>query len=147
MSADIQNAYLTAPPLEHHWTRAGPEFGPEFEGRPCKIVRALYGMRSSGKAFHDYLSMHLRQLGFKSSRADPDVWMRPGVKSNGDTHWQYVITYVDDLCVAMENPSDFMHLLGKRLTLKPGSVHEPDIYLGANIGKYYIEGSGEPEKV
>jgi hypothetical protein len=73
LSADIQNAYLSAPTKERLWTKVGPEFGPEYEGRPCKIVRALYGLSSSGKAFHDYLSMHLRQLGFKSSCADPDV--------------------------------------------------------------------------
>lgn len=146
MAADIQNAYLSAPAMEHHWTRAGPEFGAEFIGRPCKIVKALYGLRSSGKAFHDYLSMHIKQLGFQPSRADPDVWMKPGVKSNGDTYWQYVITYVDDICCAMENPKEFMDLLGKRLTLKEGSVKEPDIYLGADIKKYYIEGSDDPSK-
>lgn len=146
LSADIQNAYLSAPAMEKHWTRAGPEFGTELVGRPCKIVRALYGLKSSGKAFHDYLSMHLRQLGFKSSRADPDVWMKPGTKANGFEYWQYVITYVDDICCAMENPSEFMTLLGKRLTLKPGSVKEPDIYLGADVKKYYIEGSEDPEK-
>jgi hypothetical protein len=32
MAADIQNAYLSAPAMEHHWTRAGPEFGDTFVG-------------------------------------------------------------------------------------------------------------------
>lgn len=90
--------------------------------------------------------MHLRELGFKSSRADPDVWMKPGTKSNGFEYWQYVITYVDDICCAMEDPGEFMRLLGKRLTLKPGSVKEPDMYLGADVKKYYIEGSEDPAK-
>ena len=146
LSADIQNAYLSAPMKERLWTKAGPEFGPEYEGRPCKIVRALYGLRSSGKAFHDYLSMHLRQLGFKSSRADPDVWMRPGLKASGEVYWQYVISYVDDICGAMEKPEEFMKALGERVTLKEGSVKEPDLYLGADVKKYYIEGSDDPEK-
>lgn len=146
LSADIQNAYLTAPAMEHHWTRAGPEFGQEFVGRPCKIVKALYGLRSSGKAFHDYLSMHLKQLGYTSSRADPDVWMRPGVKANGDQYWKYVITYVDDICCAMEHPKEFMDKIGARLTLKEGSVKEPDFYLGADIKKYYIDGAEDAGK-
>lgn len=146
MSADIQNAYLTAPAMEHHWTRAGPEFGEEYLGRPCKIVRALYGLRSSGKAFHDYLSMHLKQLGFTPSRADPDVWMQPGVKKNGDLYWKYVITYVDDICCAMEDPNEFMKMLGQRLTLKEGSVKEPDMYLGADVKKFYIEGAEDAGK-
>ena len=32
MAADIQNAYLSAKPMEHHWTRAGDKFGPELKG-------------------------------------------------------------------------------------------------------------------
>ena len=30
--------------------------------------------------------------------------------------------------------------------LKPSSVKEPDLYLGAKISKHYIDGSSEPEK-
>ena len=30
-------------------------------------------------------------------------------------------------------------------TLKPGSVKEPDLYLGAQIQKFYIDGSDEPK--
>jgi hypothetical protein len=67
LSADIQNAYLSAPTKETLWTHAEPKFGPDYEGQPCKIVRALYGFWGSGKAFHNHLAEQLRQLGFKSS--------------------------------------------------------------------------------
>jgi hypothetical protein len=72
--------------------------------------------------------------------------MRPGVKKNGDLYWQYVISYVDDICCAMETPKVFMVALGKRLVLKEGSVKEPNMYLGADVRKYYIEGSDDPAK-
>ena len=47
----------------------------------------------------------------------------------------------------METPQELMDLIGKRLRLEPSLLHEPDIYLGANIGKSYIKGFGEYEKV
>ena len=72
LSADIQNAYLSAPVKEKLYTIAGKEFGPMMAGRPVLIVRALYGLRSSGKSFRDYLAMHLREMDFVGSRVDPD---------------------------------------------------------------------------
>ena len=40
LSADIQNAYLSAPVKEKLYTIAGKEFGPMMEGQPVLIVRA-----------------------------------------------------------------------------------------------------------
>ena len=54
-----------------------------------------------------------------------------------------VICYVNNVAVAMGNPSNFMEELSKRFTLKAGSVKEPDLYLGAkNVSKWYIGGVG-----
>jgi hypothetical protein len=36
--------------------------------------------------------------------------------------------------------------MASRYTLKPGSVEEPTIYLGAQICKFYIDGADNPEK-
>ena len=44
--ADAQNAHLNAQPKEHYWIRCGPEFG-HNQGKRAKIVRALYGLKSS----------------------------------------------------------------------------------------------------
>jgi len=51
----IQNAYLTAKCEENIFTTCGPEFGPDPKGRRAIIVRALYGLRTSGKAFMNHL--------------------------------------------------------------------------------------------
>ena len=40
------------------------------------------------------LSDKLRLIGFKQSRADPDLWMR-----DADTHYEYIAVYSDDLLV------------------------------------------------
>jgi hypothetical protein len=147
LSADIQNAYLNAPMREKLYTIAGKEFGPKFEGRPVLIVRALYGLRSSGKAFRDYLATNLREMGYVSSKADPDLWMRPDTKTDGTEYYNYVICYVDDVAVTMEDPKEFMDALSKRFTLKVGSVQEPELYLGADVKKWYIADSDNPGKV
>ena len=44
-------------------------------GKPFKIVKALYGLKSSGAAFREHLAQVLDDIGFHSTAADPDVWM------------------------------------------------------------------------
>ena len=73
--ADVENAYLNAPCREKYWTVAGPEFGID-EGKIFIICRALYGLKSSGAAYRSHLAKSLDEIGFKSSIADPDVWLR-----------------------------------------------------------------------
>jgi Reverse transcriptase (RNA-dependent DNA polymerase) len=75
-ACDIQNAFLTAPCREKLYTVAGPEFGSD-EGKVMIIVRALYGLKSAGATFRAFLGEHSYNLGFRSSKADPDVWLRP----------------------------------------------------------------------
>ncbi|KAI2492430.1 Reverse transcriptase (RNA-dependent DNA polymerase) [Fragilaria crotonensis] len=84
LSCDIQNAYLAAPNKEKVWTKFTDQLGPEYNGKRAIIAKALYGLRSSGRSFRDYLAKNLRELGFASSKADPDLWMKAAVKPNGD---------------------------------------------------------------
>ena len=79
--------------------------------------------------------------------ADPDVYMRPAVKSNGTKYYEYVLIYVDDALVISEKPQLIMDYLSKKYKLKEGSVKEPDIYLGAEIRKFYVKRSNQPDKV
>ena len=41
------NAYLNAPFKEKIWFVADKECGPDLKGKPCKLIRALYGIKSS----------------------------------------------------------------------------------------------------
>jgi hypothetical protein len=58
MSCDVSNAYLNAPCREKIWFVAGPEFGSR-QGQVVKIVRALYGLKSSGAAWRALLQQTL----------------------------------------------------------------------------------------
>jgi len=77
LSCDIGNAYINAPCREKIWCVAGPEFGPEDEGSVLIIERALYGLKPSDAAWRAMLAQTMRDLGYKSCLADPDVWIRP----------------------------------------------------------------------
>ena len=59
-------------------------------------MKALYGLKSSGGAFRAFLVETLDNMGYKSSHADPDVWLRPAVKPDGEKHYEYILCYVDD---------------------------------------------------
>ena len=143
---DIQNAYLNAPTNEKVYIICGLEFGSNKD-RPAQIVKALYGLKSSGARFRDHLAASLRDLGFKSCKADADVWMRKNTKPDGFKYWEYCLCYVDDVLVVSHSPKTVMDLLSKKYTLKEGSVKPPDLYLGARISKHYIPGSDDPGKV
>jgi hypothetical protein len=50
----------------------------------------------------------LRDGGYESCRADPDVWMKPGTKIGRSKYWSYVLCYVDDILVIDKNPMKTM---------------------------------------
>jgi hypothetical protein len=89
----------------------------------------------------------LRDANYVACKADPDVWMQPETKPDGFKYWSYILVYTDDLLVIHENPQSVMDFLASRYTLKEGSVMEPEVYLGAQVKKWYISGSDDPEKV
>ena len=132
LGCDIQNAYLTAPCREKIWCIAGPEFGSEA-GTPMLVVRALYGLKSSGAAFRAFLADKLYDLGYQPSEADPDVWMRPAIKDKGFKYWEYILVYVDDVLVISHNPATTMDGIKSKFKLKGDKTEQPDYYLGADL--------------
>ena len=125
-AADIGSAYLNSVTREKVYIIAGPEFGPELEGKILIIFKALYGLKSSAARFHEHLSVMLRKLGFQPSRADADLWY----KDMGD-HYEYMARYVDDILVWSKDPMKIMRELQKTYTLK--GVGSPEYYLGGNV--------------
>lgn len=139
LSADVENAYLTAPCREKVWLRAGPEFG-HLEGSVIIIKKALYGLKSSGAAFRAYLAERFDAIGFKSSLADPDVWLRPAVKPDGEKYYEYILCYVDDiLCISYDARVPMTEISGK-FKFKKDKVKKPDFYLGARLALKDLNG-------
>jgi Reverse transcriptase (RNA-dependent DNA polymerase) len=137
-AADVGNAYLNAKCREKIWTVAGPEFG-EDEGKVMLIEKALYGLKTSGAAWRAMLAGTMSDMGFESSRADPDVWIRPNAKANGERYYERVLIYVDDILCVSHDPRAVMEVLRKTYRLKDESVGPPTRYLGADIKQVLLE--------
>jgi hypothetical protein len=136
---DIENAYLTAPVTEKIWTTLGPEFGADA-GKKAVVVRALYGLKSAGAAFRKHLATLMRSMDYKPCRADPDLWMKPMVRpSDGFEYYAYILCYVDDIMVIHHAADGVLERINKSFKLKPGSVGDPNIYLGAKIKRAVLE--------
>ena len=133
-AADVLNAYITVPCREKIWTTLGKEFGDDC-GRKAIIVRALYGLKSSGAAFRAHLAGCLRKMGYRPCLADPDLWLKEQTDRKGNRYYTYILCYVDDLLVVHHNPKRVMDRIDSFLPLKPGSIGPPEMYLGAKLKK------------
>ena len=122
-ATDIGNAYLEAETSEKIYIIAGLEFG-EKQGDTL----ALYGLRSSGKRFHDKFADDLRDMGFSPCKNEPDMWMR---KRSG--LWEYVAVYVDDLAFAMKDPAKFTKLLAEKYKYKLKGTGDIAFHLGCDF--------------
>jgi hypothetical protein len=79
-TADIKNAYLTAPFLEKIWCVLGPEFGADTGKRAIVVQCSLYGLKSAGASFQNHLADCMRHLGWESCIADQDLWMKADIR-------------------------------------------------------------------
>ena len=121
------NAYLEAYTKEKVCFIAGDGFG-DLKGHTLVIVKALYGLKTSGLRWHEKFADTLRDMGFQISKADPDVWM----KFNGEV-WEYIAVYVDDLCIAAKNPQEICDTLTQKYKFKLKGVGSLSFHLGCNF--------------
>jgi len=123
-AADVGNAYLNAPCHEKIWTRAGKEFGSD-EGSVMIIVRALYGLKTSGAAWRATLAQKLIDMGYVSTKADPDVWLRPAVRNDGHLYYEMLLIYVDDILCVSHQPQRTMEQIQQLYRLKDEVIGPP----------------------
>ena len=99
MACDIGNAFLNTPNRERVHVKVGKElFGPEHEGKFAVVARALYGLKSASAAWRQHFSdVITKELGYKSTITDPEVYMKPMEKSDGSKCLSYLIVYIDDV--------------------------------------------------
>ena len=104
---------------------AGQEFG-EHAGKRMIIDHGLYGLKTSGARFHERLAAKLRQMGFRPSKTDFDLWIRPR-----RDHYEYLATYVDDILVFSKNPIPILDEIQEDFKLQ--GIGTPEYYLGGNF--------------
>ena len=125
-STDIGNAYLESDTMEKVYVVAGKELScVGLEGHTLIIVKALYGLKSSGARWWEVLADVLRQMGFTMSKAEHDIWMRPK-----EDHYEYIIVYVDDLGIASATPQSVVDELSNRYGFKLKGTGPTTYHLG-----------------
>ena len=132
LSAGIQNAYLHAKCQEKIWTRAGPEFGSD-EGSVMIIADALYGLKSSVEAFRSLLANRLYEIGYKPTKGDPDVWIRPAVKGDGFKYYDMVLVNLDDIFAISNEPMKTLNGIQEEFKFKNNEVKSQVMHLGAKL--------------
>jgi hypothetical protein len=125
--ADVGNAYLEAKTNEKVYIIAGPEFG-QRKDHVLIIRKSLYGLKSSGKCWHDRFAEVLREMGFVPCKMEPDVWMR----DRGD-HYEYIAVYVDDLAIASKDPQSIIDVFTSKYGFKLKGVGPLKFHLGCDF--------------
>ena len=135
---DIQNAYLTAPCAEKIWKICRPEFEVN-QDRKAIIVKALYGLTSAGASFRKHLADCMEHVGYMSCKANPDVWIKSETEpSTGFQYYSYVLIYVNDILAIHHDAMWCLNAIDKYFTIKPESMGDPDLYLGAKLRKVWM---------
>ena len=79
---------------------------------------------------------YLYDMGFKPSKADPDIWMKP---SKDGSHYEYIAVYDDDLAICMKDPKAFCDTLKEKYKLKLKVVGPINYHLGCGIQEMKME--------
>ncbi len=97
-------------------------------------MRALYGLKSAGAAFQAHLAFFMHQMGYTSCKADPDLWLKAMTRPEDNVrYYAYILCCVDGILCIHHDPMSVMKEINGYLPLKPSSVGNPDIYLGAKL--------------
>jgi len=82
----------------------------------------------------------LTEHGFQSSLADPDVWLRAATKADGETYYEYVLMYVDDILAISQYPRTILEEIQKTFKVKDDKIDPPEFYLGAKLQEKPLNG-------
>ena len=69
---------------------AGPKYESKAENN-ILVRKSLYGLKISSAALRDFLAENLYAMVYKPRYADPDIWLRPAVKSYGFGYYKYIL--------------------------------------------------------
>jgi hypothetical protein len=114
---DVLNAFITAPITKKVWTILGPEFGINA-GKSAIIVLALYGLKSVGAVFCAHLVSFMRQMGYTSCKADPDLWHKGETRPNDNFRfYAYILCYVDNILCVQHDPMTVLNMINGYMLL------------------------------
>ena len=84
------------------------------------------GGKAAGADYWKYICNTIFDMNFKLCKADPGMWFRPATKLDGNTYYQYILLYIDDILCKMESTEKFsFNKCCERFKIKEGSIAPP----------------------
>ena len=138
ITGDVGGAYLNAPCAELVWTHPLDENGLPIKDTEyvCVILRNLYGLKSGASSWWIHFASTLRDMGFSSSTADDNVWIKPRYKDQGKLcGYDYIIVHVDDFMILAKDAESYMAKLQKLYNIRHVTpiTESSTAYLGMDI--------------
>ena len=91
--------------------------------------------------FRAFLAERLDEMGFKSSIIDPDVWIRPATKADGEHYYEFILVYVDNLLAMIQCALSVIREVVEKFKLKKDKIEPPDICLGGRLARKELNGN------
>ena len=86
----------------------------------------------------------MEDLGFTTCLADPDVWMRPAIKSSGQEYYKCVLLYTDNALVVPDEAEEIIrNPIRKYFVAKKGYIGLPTRHLGRSVIKVLLDNVAE----
>ena len=98
------------------------------EGTFLEVIKAIYGLLTSGNSWHAQVSHTLRFMGFNTTRLDPDFWIR-----GREGGYDYIRTHTDDVFVVAVNPTSIFNKLKETYTIK--DFGPPKVFIGCDYSQ------------
>ena len=110
VSVDFSNAFVQSKLPSPKWMHLPRGFGSTRGPGTClRLVKSLYGGRSSPNLWSKTAKEGLEKCGLKQSKYDPCLFYKPGM---------IVVLYVDDAGIGAKDPADIDDLIEKLRELK-----------------------------
>ncbi|KAL5622066.1 hypothetical protein BROUX41_006011 [Berkeleyomyces rouxiae] len=126
IQADAVSAYLNADIGKELYAEAPTQLGSDAN-YVCRLKKALYGLRTSGRRWQEHLKAALTARGYAPLKADPNVYRKDEA---------FISVYVDDFKLIGPNEDDLHHTieeLNNDFRLKDmGKIR---VYWGMSIAK------------
>ena len=91
------------------------------EGDLLEVVKALYGLPTSGNMWHTHLAHTLREMIFNTIRFELDVWI-----GGSKVGYNYIRTHTDDVLAIAVNPTYIFNKMNETYKIKafgPQTIH------------------------
>ncbi|GIL72143.1 hypothetical protein Vretifemale_2470, partial [Volvox reticuliferus] len=128
---DVSTAFLNGELEEELWMQQPPGYESKDPNQACRLKRSIYGLKQAPCCWYVKLVAALDKLGFKSSQADPALFIKKD--ENGIV---YLLVHVDDIVTT----SDDVELIKKVKAavgeaFKIRDLGEAKVFLGMEISR------------